>query len=208
MAKMLILMGQDPVILVEASKYSIWLIPALFGGLGKSGASIASSFLVWTYVALVVFYIIQLNSCERTQTPVYRDAFLANRQFFCYATPSALIVCLKWWSFEVLIFLSGVLPNPKLETSVPSIWYKWKARLLMEQSHAVKCPSISYHLAGTKKIQQELTNPNVLERFLENKDDIAKLQKRFAGLWILDESDTAKDAIERPKLYVMKPQQE
>lgn len=26
----------------------------------------------------------------------------------------------------------------------------------MEKSSAIKCPSISYHLAGTKKIQQEL----------------------------------------------------
>ncbi|KAI8026447.1 DNA topoisomerase 1 beta [Camellia lanceoleosa] len=43
---------------------------------------------------------------------------------------------------------------------------EWKARLLMEQSSAVKCPSISYHLAGTKKIQQELAKPNVLERIL------------------------------------------
>uniref|UniRef100_A0A3Q7FAC1 NADH:quinone oxidoreductase/Mrp antiporter membrane subunit domain-containing protein n=1 Tax=Solanum lycopersicum TaxID=4081 RepID=A0A3Q7FAC1_SOLLC len=30
---------------------------------------------------------------------------------------------LKWWSFEVLILLSGLLPNPKLETSVLSTWY-------------------------------------------------------------------------------------
>lgn len=35
----------------------------------------------------------------------------------------------------------------------------------MEQSSAIKCPSISYHLAGTKKIQQELAKPNVLERY-------------------------------------------
>lgn len=34
----------------------------------------------------------------------------------------------------------------------------------MEQSSAIKCPSISYHLAGTKKIQQELAKPDVLER--------------------------------------------
>ncbi|KAF3672409.1 hypothetical protein FXO38_06118 [Capsicum annuum] len=53
---------------------------------------------------------------------------------------------------------------------------------------AVKCPSISYHLASTKKIKQELEKPNVLERFLENKDDIAELQKCFAGFWRLDES--------------------
>lgn len=30
---------------------------------------------------------------------------------------------LKWWSLEVLTLLSGLLPNPKLETSVLSTWY-------------------------------------------------------------------------------------
>lgn len=30
---------------------------------------------------------------------------------------------LEWWSFELLILLSGLLPNPELETSVLSIWY-------------------------------------------------------------------------------------
>jgi hypothetical protein len=34
----------------------------------------------------------------------------------------------------------------------------------MEESSAVKCPSISYHLTGAKKIQQELARPGVLER--------------------------------------------
>jgi hypothetical protein len=29
---------------------------------------------------------------------------------------------LEWWSFELLVLLSGLLPNPKLETSVLSIW--------------------------------------------------------------------------------------
>ncbi|XVE83432.1 hypothetical protein DITRI_Ditri16bG0088400 [Diplodiscus trichospermus] len=85
---------------------------------------------------------------------------------------------------------------------------EWRARLLMEQSSAIKCPSISYHLAGTKKIQQELAKPNVLERFLENKEDIAKLRKCFAGLWSLDYSDVTRKAIEKPGLYVMKPQRE
>jgi MATE family multidrug resistance protein len=32
-------------------------------------------------------------------------------------------VCsLEWWSFEILVLLSGLLPNPQLETSVLSIW--------------------------------------------------------------------------------------
>jgi len=79
---------------------------------------------------------------------------------------------------------------------------------LIEQSCAVKCPSISYHLVGTKKIQQELAKPNVLERFLENKEEIAKLRKCFAGLWSLDDEEIVKTAIEKPELFVLKPQRE
>ena len=45
-------------------------------------------------------------------------------------------------------------------------------------------------------------------RFLENKDDIGKLRKCFAGLWSLDDSNIIKEAIERPEVFVMKPQRE
>ncbi|XP_024516021.1 glutathione synthetase, chloroplastic [Selaginella moellendorffii] len=38
---------------------------------------------------------------------------------------------------------------------------EWHARLLLER---YKIPWISCHLAGTKKVQQELAKPNVLER--------------------------------------------
>ncbi|MED6172168.1 Glutathione synthetase [Stylosanthes scabra] len=105
-------------------------------------------------------------------------------------------------AIAVIYFRAGYTPADFPSES------EWRARLLMEQSSAVKCPSISYHLVGTKKIQQELAKPNVLERFLENKDEIAKLRECFAGLWSLDDSDIARKAIERPELYVMKPQRE
>ncbi|KAL4578069.1 hypothetical protein LXL04_014184 [Taraxacum kok-saghyz] len=102
----------------------------------------------------------------------------------------------------VIYFRAGYAP-----TDYPSE-SEWKARLLMEESSAIKCPSISYHLTGTKKVQQELAKPNVLERFLENKDDIAKLRACFAGLWSLDDSNAVKNAIEQPGGFVMKPQRE
>ncbi|PIA44735.1 hypothetical protein AQUCO_01700378v1 [Aquilegia coerulea] len=102
----------------------------------------------------------------------------------------------------VIYFRAGYAPSDYPSES------EWEARLLMECSSAVKCPSISYHLAGTKKIQQELAKPNVLERFLENKDEIAKLRKCFAGLWSLDDPHAVRDALERPELYVLKPQRE
>ncbi|KAG2563848.1 hypothetical protein PVAP13_8KG368900 [Panicum virgatum] len=101
----------------------------------------------------------------------------------------------------VVYFRAGYAP-----TDYPSE-AEWRARLLMEQSSAIKCPSISYHLVGMKKIQQELAKPNVLERFLDNKD-IAKLRKSFAGLWSLDNEEIVKSAIEKPDLFVLKPQRE
>ncbi|XP_050381223.1 glutathione synthetase, chloroplastic [Argentina anserina] len=102
----------------------------------------------------------------------------------------------------IVYFRAGYTPNDYPSES------EWRARLLIEQSSAIKCPSISYHLAGTKKVQQELAKPNVLERFLDDKQDIAKLRKCFAGLWSLDESDIVRKAIESPELFVMKPQRE
>ena len=42
----------------------------------------------------------------------------------------------------------------------------------MERSMALKSPSIHYHLAGTKKVQQELAKPGQLERFLGDKAEL------------------------------------
>ena len=39
---------------------------------------------------------------------------------------------LEWWSFEGLILLFGLLPNPELETSVLSLWYASFPYLLYE----------------------------------------------------------------------------
>ncbi|RDX70912.1 Glutathione synthetase, chloroplastic, partial [Mucuna pruriens] len=105
-------------------------------------------------------------------------------------------------AISVIYFRAGYTPVDYPSES------EWRARILMEQSSAIKCPSISYHLVGTKKIQQELAKPGVLERFLDNKDDIAKLHKCFAGLWSLDDSNIVREAIEKPELFVMKPQRE
>lgn len=38
---------------------------------------------------------------------------------------------------------------------------EWDARYLIEKSGAIKCPSIHYHLAGTKKVQQALAKPGM-----------------------------------------------
>jgi glutathione synthetase len=88
----------------------------------------------------------------------------------------------------------------------------WEARTLVERSLAVKCPSISLHLAGTKKVQQALAAPGELERFAPAAD-ARQLRACFAGLYSLDDSGEAvervvRDAIAAPDAFVLKPQRE
>ncbi|OZJ05784.1 hypothetical protein BZG36_01294 [Bifiguratus adelaidae] len=88
---------------------------------------------------------------------------------------------------------------------------EWNARLLMEQSKAIKCPTVAYQLVGAKKVQQVLAMPGALERFVDPKT--AELcRTTFAGLYSLDttpEGQAAyKMALENPDGFVMKPQRE
>ncbi|CAH1269943.1 GSS [Branchiostoma lanceolatum] len=89
---------------------------------------------------------------------------------------------------------------------------EWSARLKIERSRAIKCPCISYHLAGTKKVQQELAQPGVLERFLEDPKAVSRVRATFAGQHTLEmglEGDrTVQMVMRSPEDYVMKPQRE
>ncbi|KAL5573121.1 hypothetical protein UlMin_022718 [Ulmus minor] len=89
--------------------------------LGQNGAAIAFSLSTWFNVMLLWLYAMCSSTFERTRIAFSKDAFRGVGEFFRYGVPSALMVCLKWWSCEILIVLSGLLPNPKLETSVLSI---------------------------------------------------------------------------------------
>ena len=89
---------------------------------------------------------------------------------------------------------------------------EWDARLMMERSLAVKSPSINYHLAGTKKVQQELARAGQVEKFLGDKVQIEAVKEIFTGLYSLDHDETGDAnmarAIANPQRYVLKPQRE
>lgn len=89
---------------------------------------------------------------------------------------------------------------------------EWSARMLLERSLAIKCPSIDYQLVGTKKVQQALARPGAVERFL-GAADAAKLRHCFAGLWGLgpgaeEDAGDVKQALQTPEVCVLKPQRE
>ncbi|CAG8566881.1 16497_t:CDS:10 [Acaulospora morrowiae] len=89
---------------------------------------------------------------------------------------------------------------------------EWEARMLIERSNSIKCPTIAYQLVGSKKVQQILTVPGVLERYISDPQEIEKLRSCFTGIHPLDSSPegekAVKDALENPERYVMKPQRE
>lgn len=49
------------------------------------------------------------------------EAFYGILKFLKLSIPSAIMLSLEIWSFEMMVLLSGLLPNPKLETSVLAI---------------------------------------------------------------------------------------
>ncbi|XP_014476113.1 PREDICTED: glutathione synthetase-like isoform X2 [Dinoponera quadriceps] len=89
---------------------------------------------------------------------------------------------------------------------------EWDARLLIERSLAIKCPSIQYHLAGTKKVQQTLAKPGTVACFLKDEKTAAKVREIFTGLYPLDFDEHGNSAVEmgisEPQRFVLKPQRE
>ena len=101
---------------------------------------------------------------------------------------------------------------------------EWLARERLERSRATKCPCLGYHLAGTKKVQQEWARKGCVERFFENDGssssgvvgDAAFIRTAFAGLYSLGADANEQDiqAVYDVLLhggegrYVLKPQRE
>lgn len=56
----------------------------------------------------------------------------------------------------------------------------------MEKSRAIKCPSAGLHLAGTKRVQVQLSRPGILEKFVDS-DVAEKLRQLFVSQYTLNE---------------------
>ncbi|KPA77284.1 putative glutathione synthetase [Leptomonas pyrrhocoris] len=109
----------------------------------------------------------------------------------------------------------------------------WKTRAWIEESNAVKCPSIPYHLMTFKKMQQLMSNitevltpicfagdphkadalaQHFVPQYSLNKDEYARSsehkQKNDAGVVVDDPEYWIQDAAAHPEKYVLKPQLE
>ncbi|CAL9151650.1 unnamed protein product [Musa hybrid cultivar] len=196
MEKLLLLMGQDPLISQVAGRYAMWMIPGLFAyafaqplmkflqsqslllpmllsslltlclhiplcwmlvfksGLRNVGAALSINISYWLNVFILVMYIRYSASCRATRAPISKEAFRGINEFLRLALPSALMICLEWWSFEILVLLSGLLPNAKLETSVLSI--------CLNSISLLYCIPYGLSCAASTRVSNELGawNPN------------------------------------------------
>lgn len=100
-------------------------------GLGNRGAALANSISYWINVLLLVVYIRISPSCKESWTGFSSETFHHVLSFIRLAIPSATMICLEFWSFELIVLLSGLLPNPKLETSALSILLNTGAMIFM-----------------------------------------------------------------------------
>ncbi|VFQ91466.1 unnamed protein product [Cuscuta campestris] len=89
--------------------------------LGYRGAALATSISYWLNVVFLAGYIKCSLSIRETWTGFSKEAIQNIPTFLKVAVPSTFMLCLKCWTFEIVLILSGLLPNPKLETSVMSI---------------------------------------------------------------------------------------
>ena len=120
----------------------------------------------------------------------------------------------------VIYFRAGYAPTdyPSGYNTQDGSGIEWLARERLERSRATKCPCLGYHLAGTKKVQQELARPGAVERFFpQDVDDTAiTIRTVFAGLFSLGADATEQDmeAVKEVLFdggegrYVLKPQRE
>uniref|UniRef100_A0A0D3D594 Protein DETOXIFICATION n=1 Tax=Brassica oleracea var. oleracea TaxID=109376 RepID=A0A0D3D594_BRAOL len=125
MGDILLLVGQDPLVSQEAGKFATWLIPVLFAyailqplvqffqaqslilPLVVSSVSAICCHLVLCWSLIFKFGLGRLGAAISISVS--------------YCLNATVLGFFEWWSFEFLVILSGILPNPKLETSVLSV---------------------------------------------------------------------------------------
>ncbi|KAJ5469241.1 hypothetical protein N7539_008859 [Penicillium diatomitis] len=85
-----------------------------------------------------------------------------------------------------------------------------KARIQLEQSTAIKCPSVLSHITTFKKVQQALSAPGTLEAFLPG-HEASMIRETFMPMYLMDESEQGLHArklacdLVQSMNYILKP---
>jgi glutathione synthetase len=105
---------------------------------------------------------------------------------------------------SVVYYRTGYVPKDYASSA------DYATRALLERSRAAQCPSFALQLAGAKKVQEVLTRPGMLERFLAPSEGAAAVRDSWVHMWSLDADGGAgaEEAVRRASELVLKPQRE
>ncbi|KAK2423630.1 protein DETOXIFICATION [Trifolium repens] len=85
------------------------------------GGPIATSISLWISMIMLGLYIIFAKKFESTWKGFSMQSFNYLFTNLKLALPSAAMVCLEYWAFEVLVFLAGIMPDSEITTSLIAI---------------------------------------------------------------------------------------
>ncbi|XP_060668543.1 protein DETOXIFICATION 18 isoform X3 [Ziziphus jujuba] len=89
--------------------------------LGFKGAPMAASISLWMSVLMLVMYVAFSKEFKNTWKGLSSESFDYFFTTLKLALPSAAMICLEGWSFEILVFLAGLMPDKKQSTSLIAI---------------------------------------------------------------------------------------
>ncbi|CAO2144925.1 unnamed protein product [Urochloa humidicola] len=90
-------------------------------GLGLAGAAAAVSATFWVSCLMLLGYVLISNEFTDTWRGFSADAIKYVLPTVKLALPSAIMVCLELWAFELLVLIAGLLPNPTVTTPLIAI---------------------------------------------------------------------------------------
>ncbi|RCV27544.1 hypothetical protein SETIT_5G333100v2 [Setaria italica] len=90
-------------------------------GLGLAGAPAAISVTFAASCLMLLAYILRSEAFSETWKGFSAEAFRYVLPTLKLAAPSAVMVCLEIWAFELLVLVAGLLPNSTVSTSLIAI---------------------------------------------------------------------------------------
>ncbi|KAK4387087.1 protein DETOXIFICATION 18 [Sesamum angolense] len=127
-------------------------------GLGYRGAPLAASISLWISVLMLGLYVVKAKKFEQTWEGFTLESLSHVFANLKLALPSAAMVCLEYWAFEILVLLAGLMPNSEITTSVVAMCVNTESI----------CYMIAYGLsaAASTRVSNELGagNPNQAKR--------------------------------------------
>lgn len=82
------------------------------------GAPLAVSISLWVSVLMLAGYVLFSQQFKETWQGFSLEPFNHVLTSLKLALPSAAMVCLEYWAFELLVLLAGILPNAEITTSL------------------------------------------------------------------------------------------